>query len=179
MANSGDDTSGLAGGESMGNTPSENPEPPEMIHRQSTKKTYSKTYTKTFWHYVSNNPDYTGTTTKVDSDGRNQLVMDFGAQYVPYDNCRIAMRYEDWHEGWHSASAFRVKKHAVKISDYTPIQENLNATINQIQTQFVKDPALWIYTDPQRYFTTKQVIPIDEMENLYSANNFYRRQIPN
>ena len=33
---------------------------PEMIHKQSSTTTSTKKYIKTFWHYVSNNPDRRG-----------------------------------------------------------------------------------------------------------------------
>ena len=68
---------------------------PEMIHRQTTTHTFKKTYTKTFWHYISNNPERENNFTFLNREGFVTLAIDFGAQYVPYDNCRTTMRPQD------------------------------------------------------------------------------------
>ena len=63
---------------------------PEMVQKQSSTTTFTKKkkYTKTFWHYVSNNPDRRGVHIYVNTQGFPSINVDFGGQYVPYDNCR-------------------------------------------------------------------------------------------
>ena len=121
---------------------------PEMIHKRSSTSTFTKTYTKTFWHYVSNNPDRRGIHHYINTQGLPSINVDFGGQYIPYDNCRTSMRPSDWLDGWRNASAFRILKHSVKISEIQPIQESVNGVTAKVQSQFINNPSLWIYTDP-------------------------------
>lgn len=164
---------------SMGGPATNNNPPSQMIHRQSTTKTFEKTYEKTFWHYVSNNTDNHGVGVRHDSNGTPSLVMDFGAQYVPYDSCRCTMRPQDWLDAWRNASKFRIKQHKVTINDYQPLQESISNNSTNVQSQFVSEPALWIYTDPARYFGLRSIRPIFENQSLYSCNNYLQRPIPN
>lgn len=68
---------------------------------------------------------------------------------MPYDNCRVT---QDWLDAWRNVAAFRVLSHSVKIEDYQPLQEGISAVSTTVQSQFVQNPYLWIYTDPQRLF---------------------------
>ena len=151
---------------------------PEMIHEQSTVTEFEKTYSKTFWHYISNNPDRRGAHMYLNNNGDSSLNIDFGAQYIPYDNCRTTMRPQDWLDAWRQASAFRIMKHAVTISDIQPIQESINGTSTSIQSQFINNPSTWIYTDPQRLFGLRSILPTAVNESLYDVNENMQIQTP-
>lgn len=151
---------------------------PETIHQQTTTSEFTKTYSKTFWHYISNNPDRRGAHLYVNNNGDSSLNIDFGAQYIPYDNCRTTMRPQDWLEAWRNASAFRITKHSVTIADIQPIQESISGTSTSIQSQFINNPSTWIYTDPQRLFGLRSIRPTAVNESLYDVNDNMQIQTP-
>ena len=80
------------------------------------------------------------------------------------------MRPADWLDGWRNASAFRILKHAVKITEIQPIQESVNGVTTTVQSQFINNPSLWIYRDPNRLFGLRGIRPTEVNGSLYDVN---------
>ncbi|KAL4222221.1 hypothetical protein ACF0H5_018258 [Mactra antiquata] len=153
--------------------------PPMSMSKQATSSTFTKTFKKTFWHYVGNNMDRETITLQNHDHEPISILYDVGGQIIPYTNSRIAMTPQDWWEVQQNASAFRVLSHKFELSDYTPMQERPNIQDrSRVETNFVKDPPLYIYTDPNRYFKEHSLEPVNLGESIYDVNNRFRTAMP-
>ena len=88
------------------------------------------------------------------------------------------MRPSDWLETWRNTSAFRILKYTVKISDIQPIQESVNGITPTVQSQFINNPSLWIYTDANQLFGLRSIRPTEVNGNLYNVNENMQVPLP-
>jgi len=164
---------------------------------QSQKKRFTVNCQKTLWHYVANNMDYTGATTRQIMAGDesqttplpiNCIRKDYGWQNIPYTNLCSAWQDNKMFPALAQSSRCRVLSLGYKAHHFTTLQENLvpRSGSTVLENAFESKPILMLYKaepymnagyhgldDPQNFKVLMQT-----KRTLANCNGFMTRSDP-
>lgn len=153
----------------------EAPATPCPINSDPRKGTTTKSFHRTFVHYITSNRDARGLYTVAADPSlgtKKTAIWDEGWQRIPYESLMCSVNPRDWLSFGANHSAFKIDSVGFSLSGYTPLVEQISAVngSSTITSQFITAPMLQTMKDDSLW-TQDLVKPVNAGEAWTSCND--------